>query len=433
MLRSLGAALTLLITLPGVAHAVTFEVPVQGSKELTLAIPEPQVPGGAVGGAEQTVWETLRRDLELTGYFELINPAAHIERGKGVEPGSFEFGDWRSIRAATLAKTRVLPASDPSCDPEGRRMCVDVYVYDVVGGGKLAGRRLRATPEEARALGHAAATVVLRTLVGEDGFFGAHLAAVGTHQGAKEIYVLGVDGAAPQAVTRNGSINLSPAWSPNGGSIAWTSYKHGNPDLYVKDLRTGDVRTVSKRAGVNISGSFSPDGNLIALARSEGGDTDIWLIDAASGRDVRRLTTGGGIDVSPSFTPDGRYVVFSSERSGGSSIYKVPVEGGTPTRVTPFEGFFTDPIVSPDGERVAFVSRAGHFDILSVRLDGSGMLRITQDAGDNEDPSWSPDSKYLVFTSTRDGSRKIWMSTANGRHQVALTSSGGWSQPVWQP
>lgn len=433
MRRTLRSALLLLIGLPLTAHAVTFEVPVQGSRELTLAIPEPQVASGTISAAERIMWETLRRDLDLTGYFDILNPAAHIERGKGVEPGSFEFADWKMIRAAALAKTRVLPASDPSCDPEGRRMCLDVYVYDVSGGEKLAGRRLRATAEDARSLGHAAATVVLRALVGEEGFFGSHIAAVGTHQGAKEIYVLGIDGTSASPVTKNNSINLSPAWSPDGASIAWTSYKRGNPDLYIKDLRSGNVRTLSQREGVNISASFSPDGTKVALARSDGPDTDIWLLDAATGREVRQLTSGGGIDVSPCFTPDGQHVVFASERSGGSSIYKVPVAGGTPVRVTPFEGFFTDPVVSPDGTKVAFVSRGGRFDVLTVKLDGTGMMRITQDAGDNEDPSWSPDSRYLLFTSTRDGSRKIWMSTANGRHQVPVTSSGGWSQPVWQP
>ena len=111
----------------------------------------------------------------------------------------------------------------------------------------------------------------------------------------------------------------------------------------------------------------------------------------------------------------------------------VPVEGGTPRRVTPFAGFFTDPVVSPDGKKIAFVSRKGQFDVLTVNMDGTGMLRITQDAGDNEDPSWSPDSRYLIFTSTRTGKQQVWMSTSNGRHQVAVTSTGGWSQPTWQP
>ncbi len=429
-LRTSAALAALLVSAP--ALAVTFEVPVQGSQELTLAVAEPVATSSAAGlGAR--VADVVRRDLDLTGYFDLVDPAAQIDRSAGVEPGTFTFSDWTALRASALAKLRVLPAGDRSCDPAGQKACVDVYIYDVNGGELLAKKRVRAAPDQPVTIGHAVADEILFALVGERGPFQGVLAAVGEQSGNKEIYVLGLGGEAPRPVTRNGSINLSPAWGPSGSSLAWTSYKAGNPDLYVKDLRTGAVRTLSALPGVNISPAFSPDGKLVALARSEGADTDLVLIDAATGTLVRKLTSGGGIDVGPSFSPDGTRVIFSSERSGGSSIYEVPVTGGEPRRVTPFAGFFTDPVYSPDGTRVAFVSRKGGFDVLVCNTDGSGLVRITQDQGDNEDPTWSPDGRYLAFSSTRGGRKRLWVSTANGRHQVPITESAGWSQPTWLP
>lgn len=412
-----------------VAQAAGFDVTVQGGRELTLAVPTPQTPSGDPDKVAALIRDTLERDLSLTGYFEIVPPAAHLERGRGVEPGTFAFEDWKPIRVAALVKTRILPPG--VCEPGSKRMCLDVFVYDVLGGTKIAGKRMLASAGDARALAHEAANAVLEALVGEPGFFTGTLLAVHVRGENKEIYLIDIGGADPRPITRNGSINLSPALSPNGRDVAWTSYRRGNPDVYVKNLNSGQVRALSSGTGLDISPAFSPDGRTIALARSVGGDTDLFLIDAQTGREIRRLTQGGGIDVSPHFSPDGSQIVFASERSGGSQIYVVPTTGGTPRRVTTMGGFFTDPVWSPDGQRIAFVSRKGSFDVVTVKADGSGLVRITQDMGDNEDPTWSPDGRYLVFSSTRKGRSQLWLSTANGRHQVALTDSGTWTQPVW--
>ncbi len=147
---------------------------------------------------------------------------------------------------------------------------------------------------------------------------------------------------------------------------------------------------------------------------------------------MRRITTGGGIDVAPSFSPDGTRLAFASERSGGSQIYVQGLNGSEPAqRVTLRQGWFSDPVFSPDGTRLALVARDGNFDVFIANVDGSEMVRLTQDQGDNEDPTWSPDGRYLAFTSTRTGRSEIWISTANGRYQHAITESGGWSQPTW--
>ncbi len=421
--------LMLLACVIGTAHAATFEVPVQGSQSLTLAIAEPYTPAGDPKDLARSLRRTVERDLDMTGYFRMVGPEAHIERGKGVEPGEFSFEDWKAIRVAALAKLRILPAGDPSCDPV--LTCVDVYVYDVLGGEKLAGKRLKAGADQPLSLAHEAANVILLALVGEIGFFGQTVAAVSQRSGKKEIVTMPLGGGAVTSVTANATINLSPGWNSAKTSIAYTTFRRGGPDVYAKDLDTGRVRVVSATQGLDASPAYSPDGRTMALARSSEGDTDLWLLDARTGAAIRRLTQGGGIDVSPHFSPDGTKIVFASERSGGSQIYEMPVAGGAARRVTTTAGFYTDPAYSPDGTRIAFVSRSGVFDIMTVRTDGTGLLRITQDAGDNEDPSWSPDGRYLLFSSTRGGRQRLWISTSNGRHQVAVTEEGGWSQPTW--
>jgi TolB protein len=417
------------------AAAQTIVIDVRpGAGDVPLALPMPVLPAAGAEAIANEVWDAVWTDLNMSGYFEMQDPKGYVEKGKGVEPGQFDYETWKLIKTVVLVKIRVWPKGHATCDSTGAKVCADAYIYHVPSGAKLASKRFRAEPTAVRYLGHAIANKVIEATTGSPGIFGTRLAAVGAKTGNKEIYVIGLDGQGVEPVTRNGAINLSPGWAPDGRSIAYTSYKKANPDIYVKDLAAGRTRTISNVKGVNTSPEFSPDGTIMALARSVEGESEIFLVDARSGSQIRQLTTGGGIDVSPDFFPDGKTIAFASERGGGSQVYTIPATGGNATRVSFVGDFNIDPVISPDGKKVAFVGRSeGGFDIYVADVNGRNSVRLTQDMGDNEDPTWSPDSKYVVFSSTRTGRSELWISTADGRAQTRITNSGGWTQPSWAP
>lgn len=420
--------LSLLFFAPSLAQAAGFYVQVPGGREVQLALAPPQLPSGDPEGKTQEIWSTVDADLRASGYFTMVDPAATLDPG-GPEPGSFDFGSWRKLNVGVLVKSRMLPAEQ--CGKAGT-ICADVWVYYLADGSVLSGQRYRSEATNARYIGHDVANEIVRSVTGIPSHFGARLAAVGRKGGNKEIFLLDTDGEGVTPVTRNGSINLSPAVSRGGKYLTWTSYKKGNPDLYIKDLGTGVSRVLSNKDGINASPAFSPNGAEVAMARSTRGNSDIFILDARTGAEIRQLTRNAGIDVSPNYSPDGRQIAFASEQSGGSQVFIADAATGSARRLTMQGGFNTDPVFSPDGTQIAFVGRdQGGFDVFVINTDGTGLMRLTQNTGDNEDPSWSPDGRYLVFSSTRSGRSEIWMSTADGRHQTKVTNSGSWTQPVF--
>jgi TolB protein len=417
---------------PGLAQtgpqALRVEIRKPGGTDLPLALPTPV---GVHSAESEEIWRLLQRDMDLSGYFRLIDPDAFIEPSDaGPAPGDFRFDDWDVAGAVVLAKTELKAIAG------GWKL--SVWVYDVPGRRKLGGRSFTGTTKQLRTLGHRAANEIILRVTGEPGIFDTRFAAVRASKTGKEVVLVDVDGARVIPVTRNGSINLQPAWSPSGSQLAYTSYRSGNPDLYVADLAANRTRRISSRPGMNAGAAWGPDEDRLALTLSAGGDSDVHIIHPDDGRRLRQVTQGGGIDVSPTWSPDGRFVAFASERAGGMQIYVLPAAGGgRPERISFIGSENTDPAWSPRGDAIAWVGRDGHFDVFVAQvIDGvptGRVTRITQHQGNNEDPTWSPDGRYLAFSSDRSGGHQIWLSSADGHHQIQVTTGGSFTAPAWSP
>lgn len=419
LLPVFAAYLGLLVCLP--SHAQDEGVPViglsiggsAGDTTIPIALPYP------VGAGQNEYWSTVKRDLELSGWFTIIDPKAYLEAaGTGVHPGEFSFDPWKTTGAAALAKTTY---------SDGR---AEVWVYDVSGQAKLEAKAFSST--SSRALAHKTANTIIEAITHTRGFFDTRIAFTGNFSGNKEVYIMDADGQGRRQVTKNKSINLSPKWNSAGSSLCFTSYSSGNPDLYVADLGKGQIRRISSRSGLNMGCGWAPGGGAIALTLSTGADSELYTIDPVAGRQIARLTSAPGIDVSPSYSPDGSKIAFVSERGGGPQIYVMNSNGTGAHRVS-FQGSYNvSPSWSPKGDKIAYVTRSSGFDVFVMNTDGSGVTRISDGAGDNEDPSFSPEGDYVAYSSTRTGSAHIWISTADGRKSVRITEGGGgYTNPHW--
>ena len=423
-LRFLLLPLLLALLLPALAPAQQIHIYVgaPGKNKIPVALP---LPVGSSAAANE-FYEVIRRDLELSGWVEVIDAASYIEpRGVSVRPGEFRFADWKITGAVGLAKTKLEVSSE---------LRAEVWVYDIGGEQKLGAKAFKTEPKNLRIIAHKVANEIIYRLTGREATFNTRFAFAGKFSGNKEIYMMDFDGENRRPITKNGAINIQPSWSPDGKKIAFTSYLNGNPDLYVADLIAAKIKRISSRKGLNMGAAWNPDGGSIALTLAPKGDPDLYLIDSLSGEKIAQLTKSYGIDTSATFSPDGKRIAFVSERSGGAQIYTMNSDGSNPKRLT-FEGKHnTDPVWSPDGSKITYVSRDKNFDVHVVNIDGKGHKQITSNMGDNEDPSWSPDGNFIAFSSTRTGSPHLWMATLDGEHQIQLSRGrGGYTNPSWSP
>ena len=134
------------------------------------------------------------------------------------------------------------------------------------------------------------------------------------------------------------------------------------------------------------------------------------------------FTTDEATWLSLTLTPDGKTIIF--ELLG--DLYSLPVTGGEAKPVTTGLAFDSQPSVSPDGKKIAFVSdRDGSENLWICNLDGSDPKQLSKDAqGDFISPSWTPDGDYvLVSRKPADGLHEVWMYNIQGGSGVRVTKS----------
>jgi Tol biopolymer transport system component len=165
----------------------------------------------------------------------------------------------------------------------------------------------------------------------------------------------------------DGSVyNTAPAMSPSGTKIAIVSDRNEYADVYVISSHDGRVLRRLVRGGR--SGGFenlhllrpglawSPDERTLAAVTTSAGRDNIALVAYPSGKIRRRIGTGIDAIYSPRYSPDGARIVFAGVRNGYSDIYEVDLGTGNVRRLTYDQYDDRDPVYSPGGDTVVFVS-----------------------------------------------------------------------------
>jgi TolB protein len=308
---------------------------------------------------------------------------------------------------------------------------ISMRLFDVRMGQQVVGIRYTTPLSGIRSVVNKFSDEVQYRLTGERGINDTRIAFTSRRTGTSEIYMVDPDGSNLTQITRNNSINLSPAWSPDNSKLFFTGYLDRFPDLYTIDLDTMET-TQLIQGGMNITPSPSPDGIHVVLSVSVDGVPEIMLYNLDN-KSTRRLTFSPGVDTNPVFAPNGREIVFVSDRTGTPQLFIMDIDGVNVRRLTHTGTYNTSPDWSPRGDWIAYHSRQdGVFDIWLIRPDGTDEHPLTARAGSNQDPSFARNGRHISFTSTRSGSRDLYIMDISGRqtHRV-VHSIGGCANPAW--
>jgi Tol biopolymer transport system component len=249
-----------------------------------------------------------------------------------------------------------------------------------------------------------------------------------------------VGGASAPAATGIGKWvgNDAPSWSPDGRSIAFTSFRNGKGDLYVMDTRGGGQRRLTTNAAHEDLPTWSPDGTRLAFVSDRDGDGEVYVM-GADGSEQTRLTSVRSIDTAPAWSPDGSRIAWCSARTGNAEIYSMSSDGSNVRQLTNNPGSDCWPTWGPDG-RIVWISNrdtGAKTSLYIMNADGSNAHRITSGIWSELRPAWSPDGTLIAFQADRDppvGNQEIYVVAPDGSGLRRLTTYPGKDDfPAWSP
>jgi Tol biopolymer transport system component len=260
---------------------------------------------------------------------------------------------------------------------------------------------------------------------------GGSIAFVRQTSAGTDIYLARVEGGEPKRVTAENRKIQGLAWMPDGRSLVFASDREGYDGLWRVEVSGGEPRRLEGAADSCTYPAISRKGRYLAYRLSIE-DTNIWRSEALVSKPQRssleKLVYSSRTDDSPQYSPDGRKIVFESTRSGAYELWVCNSDGSNPVELRTFTGGFPgSPSWSPDSRLIAFDGRPeGHRDIYVVDTEGGQPRRLTVEASNDTEPNWSRDGRWIYFASDRSGSWQVWKLPAEGGEAVQVTARGGY-------
>jgi eukaryotic-like serine/threonine-protein kinase len=243
------------------------------------------------------------------------------------------------------------------------------------------------------------------------------------------IFVMGRTGEAARRITR---VGFNPSWSPDGAQLAFTTVNielyPQNPgarsELWTVTVNTGETRRLLDEDAVLTS--WSPHNHRIAFTRRLGNRAQggVWTIPVKGGT-ATPVTRDPARNWDPIWSPDGKYLYFVSDRSGSMNLWRVPIDEASgetlaePEPITTPAAYLAHPSLSADGKRIAYTSVLITANIQQLTIDTSIAIKgdpawVTSGSRLWSSPDPSPDGEWVAFYSLAQPEGHLYVSHPDG-------------------
>ena len=216
-----------------------------------------------------------------------------------------------------------------------------------------------------------------------------------------DIWKVPAAGGSAVRLTSQPSYESEPVWSPDGKSIAFASDRAGGSDIYIMSADGGAARRLTYNSAAETPEAFTPDGKYVLFSASIQDPaesalfpyramTELYRVPAQGGRTTQVLGTPA---VMMTFLPDGKSFIYEDVKGGEDKwrkhhtssvtrdIWKYDAKTGKHTNLTHRGGEDRNPVVSPDGKTIYFLSERGgdSFNMYSMPVDNpSQVTKLTE-------------------------------------------------------
>ena len=265
--------------------------------------------------------------------------------------------------------------------------------------------------------------------------FGDKVAYISDRKMYTDIYILStLDGKVLKRVVRGDanpsfesvpSFRSSLSWSYDGKRLAFVAQSQAQDVVYVVDAeKEGQIlRRVGQEFDAAAYPAFAPNDDRIVFSAVKNGRTDLYLVDEQG--TITRLTDDTWDEKEPSWSPDGTKILFSSDRGhsvaltalrnpegfGSYAVYELDLNTRAVRQVLDTSGDDGNPVYSPDGKAVAFVSdRDGALNAYMFDVANGTYLQLTDLIGGVFSLSWSRENDRVVFSAFNTGGWDIFVA-----------------------